>query len=146
MSQQRFLALDSLRGICAVLVVIYHFHGDAWVKTIPFVQNAFLFVDFFFVLSGFVIASSYGDRLASGFPVSRFMFLRLGRLYPLHAAVLIAFIAIATGKHFADPKYSLSEFWISALLLQTWIPYTPGEMNHWNPPSWSISAEIWIYL
>src|SRR5207302_9571090 len=60
--------------------------------------------------------------------------------------VLIGFSAIAAGKHFVDQKYSSSEFWVSALLLQVWIPYTPGEMNHWNPPSWSISAEIWIYL
>lgn len=54
-------------------------------------RNAYLFVDFFFVLSGFVIASTYQERIAGGFSVWRFMLLRLGRLYPLHIAVLVAF-------------------------------------------------------
>ena len=144
--KKHYLALDSLRGICATLVVFYHFEGVTYIGSIPFVRNAFLFVDFFFVLSGFVIASSYAERIAAGFPVGKFMFLRLGRLYPLYAAVLLAYLGIAAAKQFADPGYNASDFIVSALLLQVWTNYVPQEMNHWNPPSWSISAEFWTYL
>jgi peptidoglycan/LPS O-acetylase OafA/YrhL len=138
MKQQRFVALDSLRGICAVMVAIYHFSTTSLLSNIPFIENGYIFVDFFFVLSGFVIASSYGERLRSGFPISRFMFLRLGRLYPLHVFVLCLYLPIAIGG-----AYSASSFWITALLLQV---FTDGQLGNWNPPSWSISAEVWTYL
>src|SRR5438874_12343040 len=92
---KRFAALDSLRGICAIFVAIYHFSTVSILSSIPFIKNGFLLVDFFFVLSGFVIAASYGERLKAKFPISKFMFLRLGRLYPLHIFVLCLYLAIA---------------------------------------------------
>jgi peptidoglycan/LPS O-acetylase OafA/YrhL len=144
--KQRYLALDSLRGICATLVVFYHFEGVTVIGSVPFVRNAFLFVDFFFVLSGFVIASGYAEHIAAGLPIPKFILLRLGRLYPLHAVMLLAYVVVAAGKHFADPSYNVADFAVSALLFQVWADYVPPEMNHWNPPSWSISAEIWTYL
>jgi peptidoglycan/LPS O-acetylase OafA/YrhL len=93
------VALDSLRGVCASIVAFFHVDGDALIKTVPFVANGFLFVDFFFVLSGFVIAASYGEKIVTGFPIGKFMFLRLGRLYPLHAFMLFAYVFIAIFKH-----------------------------------------------
>src|SRR5260221_13216177 len=132
MKQQRFVALDSLRGICAVMVTIYHFSTSSLLSDMPFIENGYLFVDFFFVLSGFVIASSYGERLRGGFPISRFMFLRLGRLYPLHIFVLCLYLPMAIGG-----AYSASSFWITALLLAV---FTDGDLGNWNPPNWSISA------
>ncbi len=138
MQQQRFVALDSLRGICAIMVAVYHFSTVSHLASLPFIENGFLFVDFFFVLSGFVIASSYGDKLRSGFPISQFMFLRLGRLYPLHLFVLCLYLPIAV-----MGGYSWHGFWITALLLQV---FSDGNLGNWNPPSWSISAEVWTYL
>jgi peptidoglycan/LPS O-acetylase OafA/YrhL len=135
---QRFVALDSLRGTCAIFVTIYHFSTISYSASIPFIRNGFLFVDFFFVLSGFVIASSYGDRLRGGFSIQRFMFLRLGRLYPLHFFVLCLYLPIALAG-----GYSWSSFWITTLLLQA---FSDGQLGNWNPPSWSISAEVWTYL
>jgi peptidoglycan/LPS O-acetylase OafA/YrhL len=138
MQQQRFIALDNLRGICAIMVAIYHFSTVSYLAGIPFIKNGFLFVDFFFVLSGLVIASSYGWRLRTGFSISRFMFLRLGRLYPLHIFVLCLYLPIALGG-----GYSAVNFWKTALLLQV---FSDGQLGNWNPPSWSISAEVWTYL
>ena len=60
----RFTALDGWRGICALLVALYHFHATSHVEQLGLVRNAYLFVDFFFVLSGFVITYAYADRLA----------------------------------------------------------------------------------
>jgi peptidoglycan/LPS O-acetylase OafA/YrhL len=55
----RFVVLDSLCGVCALMVTLYHLNAYSVVKALPFFINAYLFVDFFFVLSGFVIATNY---------------------------------------------------------------------------------------
>ena len=55
-AHRRFEALDSLRGVCAVLVVMFHMPVASHWRTWDFIQHAYLFVDYFFVLSGFVIA------------------------------------------------------------------------------------------
>jgi peptidoglycan/LPS O-acetylase OafA/YrhL len=138
MESKRFFALDSLRGICAIMVAIYHFSSISHLAAAPFIKNGFLFVDFFFVLSGFVIASSYGDRLRNGFSISRFMFLRLGRLYPLHIFVLCLYLPLAMFS-----TYSVSHFWGTVFLLHA---FSSEQLGNWNPPSWSISAEVWTYL
>src|SRR5258708_27828356 len=90
----RFQALDGWRGIAALLVALYHspFYGHLY--GVPLVRNAYLFVDLFFVLSGFVISHAYADRLADGKSVLVFLIRRFGRLWPLHTAVLAAFIRI----------------------------------------------------
>lgn len=90
-TSRRFVVLDSLRGICALMVTLYHLNTYSIVKELPFFINAYLFVDFFFVLSGFVIATNYQARLAAGFGIQKFMLPRFGRLYPLYLAVLVCF-------------------------------------------------------
>lgn len=112
-------------------------------KSLSLITNGGLFVDFFFVLSGFVIASSYGRKLSTGFSLLAFMLLRLGRLYPLHFFLLALYVPPALSK----TNYSITDFIDSAFLLQAWTPYSwPEHVNPWNPPSWSISAEVWMYL
>ncbi len=89
---ERFIALDSLRGLAAVAVMLFHIGNFGWLGGFDAIQHAWLLVDFFFVLSGFVIAASYGERLAQGYSGGKFMALRLGRVVPLHAAVVAAFV------------------------------------------------------
>jgi peptidoglycan/LPS O-acetylase OafA/YrhL len=149
----RFEALDSLRGICACMVVLLHFHTRGHIGTSQFVNHGFLFVDFFFVLSGFVISASYRDKLSSGFPAWKFMFLRLGRVYPLHLTMLVVFLAFeaayAAGLlgQVGRPPFTLPNdipsFLSSALLVQIFLG---PDMIFWNGPSWSIAAEAWAYL
>ena len=57
-------------------------------------RGSWLFVDFFFVLSGFVIAATYRARLIGGGYLRSFAILRLGRVYPLHVFMLAAFVAM----------------------------------------------------
>lgn len=148
--RSHFLALDSLRGICATLVVIYHFESDAFIRQIPFIQHGFLFVDFFFVLSGFVIAANYRDKIASRYPISKFLFLRLGRLYPLYVSMLLAFLVLAAMKYIFAVKsgqsYEIKPFFQTLFMLQIWIPYEAGVSDSWNAPGWSISGEFWAYI
>lgn len=61
---QRLAVLDSFRGLCAVLVALHHFKASGYIAGSSFIQNAFLFVDFFFVLSGFVISKRYFEEIA----------------------------------------------------------------------------------
>lgn len=151
--RHRYVALDSLRGVCACMVVLLHFVTQGYISGLPIVQNGFLFIDFFFVLSGFVIGSSYGDRIAAGYSVSNFMWLRLGRIYPLHLFVLLAFVAFEIFFSVIMPQagtrepfsgaYSPWAFLQSLLLVQ--IFWGPDGLT-WNGPSWSIAAEMWTYL
>jgi peptidoglycan/LPS O-acetylase OafA/YrhL len=53
---QRFLALDAMRGICAVFVCLFHFHANSAVQGWGLIRGSWQFIDFFFVLSGFVIS------------------------------------------------------------------------------------------
>jgi len=150
--KHRYVALDSLRGVCACMVVLLHFKTQSHLNYVPVVGNGFMFVDFFFVLSGFVIGSSYGTRLAEGFPIRRFMWLRLGRIYPLHFFVLMVFLAFELffllvmpdggSRHPFTGQTSLESLGYSLLLVQIFF----GPDAAWNPPSWSIAAEIWTYL
>src|SRR5258708_32734760 len=98
----RFQALDGWRGIAALWVALYHspFYGHLY--GVPLVRNAYLFVDLFFVLSGFVISHAYADRLGDGKAVLVFLIRRFGRLWPLHAAVLSAFVGIELLKYFGS--------------------------------------------
>ena len=107
----RFVALDGWRGVCAVIVALHHCHAAGYIEGLPLLRNAFLFVDFFFVLSGFVLAHAYRDRLATMEGAATMLWRRFARLWPLHAVTLLAMIALElafeTVSYF-DPPRSLS--------------------------------------
>ena len=79
---------------CATLSPARFMHFDVYghFHFVPFYGNGYLFVDFFFVLSGFVISANYQHRLLRLFGIGHFMLLRFGRLYPLHVFMLACFI------------------------------------------------------
>lgn len=159
----RLVFLDALRGIAALAVAWFHFyrltplyHTLDPVMPAPLeaaLKHGFVGVDIFFVLSGFVIANAYCERVSSGeTAVSRFMALRMGRIFPLHVAVLAAFVLIELAKLITglgdgrapfSGSYSLSGL-ISSLLLVHCFGLQPALT--WNMPSWSIAAEMWTYL
>ena len=153
MTPHRFEVLDSLRGVCACMIVLLHFKTNGVIANSTVVNNGFLFVDFFFVLSGFVIAASYGSKLAGGFSIPKFMALRLGRVYPLHFVMLMVFLAFELGfalfaSHAADRQpftgtNSVESLIASLLLIQIFVG---PDGTYWNGPSWSIAAEVWTYL
>ena len=81
--RHRFHFLDALRGLAAILVIIRHappVYRKAFVS-----PNSFLAVDFFFCLSGFVIAFSYEKRLQGLLTFKNFFLARVIRLYPIAA-------------------------------------------------------------
>ena len=150
---ERFEVLDSWRGICALLVAMFHFPAVGWLETNSFISGSFLFVDFFFVLSGFVIAHAYSERLKDGVSLKRFMVTRFGRLFPLHAFMLAAFVvfeilrlalpSVTGGGETFSGGTSISSL-VSNLFLIHGLGFETSLT--WNAPSWSISTELFAYL
>jgi peptidoglycan/LPS O-acetylase OafA/YrhL len=142
-------ALTSARGIAAWLVVLYHIRGSiaglpAGVAAV--LAKGYLAVDFFFLLSGFVIWLTWHDRLRAPGAAVRFLQKRIARIWPLHAAMLafavaLALLLAATGRH--DPAFPFAELPLHVLLLQNW-GFT--DALRWNDPAWSISCELAAYL
>lgn len=150
----RFAALDALRGVAALIVAAHHLHGQGPILGSAFFQRGGLFVDFFFVLSGFVLAAAYGERLRGGYPPGRFLFVRLGRVWPVHAVMLLAYLAIElvvlvsgnpslTGRAAFAAERQLGDLLVQALLLQAFVP---SALYTWVVQSWSIAIEVLLYL
>lgn len=150
----RFEALDSWRGLAAIMVVLFHAQIVSNIRLLGVVRAGEAFVDLFFVLSGFVIAHAYLDRLSTPRDVGRFFVLRLGRLYPLHVFMLGLFLLFEIAKGFvpglvntADPAFTGTNqpsYLVSNILLLQGL--WPQDSLSWNTPSWSISAEYLAYL
>ena len=153
MTSSKIWHLESLRGIAAIAVCLYHFQINSHFSN-QFIQNAWIFVDFFFVLSGFVIAINYQNKLLNFKNIYRFQFNRFLRLYPLHISMLIIFLGIEIAKYLAEVNFglianniafsinNLSSFLSNIFLLQNFTHNIPT----WNKPSWSISAEFFTYF
>lgn len=149
----RFVSLDSLRGFAALVVVAYHLVDRAPFLASPFIANGLFGVGFFFVLSGFVIAHSYGDKLAQGFSAARYMLLRFGRVYPLHIAILATYLALEVARAVGvipgmsdrapfTGAHSWAKFMQAVFLLQ---PFQADPVTGYNWPAWSISIELVFY-
>jgi peptidoglycan/LPS O-acetylase OafA/YrhL len=152
--QSRFTVLDSWRGVCAVIVVIYHFTGMNNLLLLQFFRNGWIFVDFFFVLSGFVITHAYQHQLSSPNELLAFAVRRFGRVWPLHAAILIPFaltelikLHLLTKGFSADRPPFTGETSITGLVANLFLIQSMGFTRvSWNVPSWSISVEYWTYI
>src|SRR3954468_13971740 len=85
----RLQSLDFFRGVAALSVVYYHFHGALG---LPRFEPGFLAVDLFFVLSGIVLGLIYTPKIESGLSFAEFMWHRLRRLYPM--AILVTLLVL----------------------------------------------------
>ncbi|MEL0036836.1 MAG: acyltransferase, partial [Gammaproteobacteria bacterium] len=92
----RFRVLDSFRGLCAIFVVLYHLKVIGAFSEWSFFRNSGIFVEFFFILSGFVLTHGYAFK--SNLSFKNFISSRVFRLFPLHVLVLFAFIVLELGK------------------------------------------------
>lgn len=153
--RERFEVLDSFRGLCALFVVVYHLHVSDSIAEIAFFRGSSIFVEFFFVLSGFVLAHGYAFRENLSF--GPFLSARFFRLYPLHLFMLLVFVLLELGKWGAleffgisfnnmafTNDYALESILPNLLLVHAWTPFT--NPLSFNTPSWSISIEFYMYL
>ena len=154
-------SLEGGRGLAALIVALYHLKiGTAdW----SVLRNGYLFVDLFFVLSGFVICSAYAHRLNSGEDFRSFFIRRTGRLLPLLWFTTLFFIVVQNGIVLAK-RIAASAGYGSFLGTPDALAYAipePAQLlsvatfTHGmgvfddlilNTPSWSISTEFFTYL
>lgn len=149
-------ALNALRGLAAFMVVLFHakrlLAPDA---SLPFVlrplERGYLWVDLFFVLSGYVMVHVYGAWFSKSVEkqyVRMYWQNRLARIYPLHLLTLFILVGYALIRQWMQHPVQAPEFQYAALptnllLIQSW-----GIHTHltWNAPAWSISSEWAMYL
>lgn len=133
MAARRLEGLDGLRGIAALCVLAYHAAG--FIRP-GIAGNAYLAVDFFFLLSGFVMARTYDARLVSGLAAADFMIARVRRLWPMMALGGVIGMPVAWLHYGADFGYVA----VSGLLL---VPVLFGTAAFpLNIPCWSIFFEL----
>ncbi len=158
-SKPRYDILDGLRGVAALMVVIFHLsEAFSYDPVYKHLNHGFLAVDFFFVLSGFVIGYAYDDRLLSG-RMSRWEFCK-SRLIRLQPMVLFGVLLGAALFYFQACDYypRIATTPIPVLLLYIvlgflMIPQTPGhnirgndELFSLNIPQWSLIYEYFANL
>lgn len=149
---QRFEALDSLRGVCALIVVLYHYPVASHLGHLAFVRGGYLFVDFFFVLSGFVIAWNYSGRISSTIKLGEFLIKRFFRLVPLHLFILGLYLLVElvvwSRLPPGSPLGATTGRTLEGLIRTATLTNSFGleSQSKWNQPSWSISAEWWTYV
>ncbi|WAC49632.1 acyltransferase [Asticcacaulis sp. SL142] len=141
-------ALTGLRGIAAIYVVLYHMTGHYRFPDAirPFIKHGYISVDLFFILSGFVMALTYGKLFMDGFKwpdYKRFLWVRLARVYPLYLLMtVITAILIVT----VLGKTYFREDLVRAILPNLTMTQAWGLANSIVRPTWSISTEWMAYL
>lgn len=129
----RIIALDGIRGLCALAVACFHIADNK----LPL--HGYIAVDMFFLMSGFVVAGAYEERLAQGMSLTRFFLTRMGRLYPVYLFGM-AFGALLMTRAFADDT-GIKGFAAAIFFLPAPVPGL-----HWmynlNVPMWSLVLEV----
>jgi len=154
---KRFYALDALRGIAAIAVVIYHYtqhNGLDWL------HSAWVAVDIFFILSGFVLMHSYSEKVAQGMDFKAFFYSRIARLGPMYVVGLALGIGAALLLIYSSPENSIhpQHLAIAATLNFFLLPYfnehawpfgshaIHGTVFPLNDPAWSLFFEIFVNI
>jgi peptidoglycan/LPS O-acetylase OafA/YrhL len=143
-NRDRFAVLDGMRGVAAIFVIVVHLPFEKAPQTFP---GGYLAVDLFFLLSGFVIAHSYGERLRSGMTLREFMLQRLIRLYPLYLLGMVLALIAVQPEMGSRPSKTWSNLIIDTVaglfFLPTPIHYSVRASGAFlNYASWSLFYEL----
>ena len=150
--------LTPLRGIAALLIVSVHFNLFVMPLLDPALTSAhfrlYLMVDFFFILSGFIMSHVYGNTFLKSWTKQefwRYMSARFARIYPLHLITLgwvIVLYILLVNSQAPLPNSTLRVFnpWAIPFHLTLTNAFFPESLTTWNLPAWSISVEWWMYL
>jgi peptidoglycan/LPS O-acetylase OafA/YrhL len=142
--------LTGIRFLLAIGVVIFHYQL-LWAYT-PDMAGLFnrarLCVDIFFILSGFILTHVYllGDKAPD---YRTFIVARFARIYPAHFIILMGMVTLFLGANSVgvavdNAHFNLTGFLRTIFLVQSWFP--SHTLTNWNGPSWSLSAEWFVYI
>jgi peptidoglycan/LPS O-acetylase OafA/YrhL len=137
----RFEILDGMRGIAAIVVMLQHNYVSLHLRCF---RNSFVAVDFFFMLSGFVICHAYMNKLRHGMPAGHFIARRVGRLYPIMAATLVLGSPLLYAQAVSKHDFVVTLITNLAMLpnLTTRHAEVDVAMFPSDPALWSISFEM----
>lgn len=141
---QRINKLDGLRGLFALFVVLFHLNKNnapLFLVNNFFVRESYIFVDFFFILSGYVIALTYNHKLNTSTSIIQFLKRRFIRLYPLLLFTTCMYWYFV--HPFLDKHHLLLA--LDTLFLTNATPILGSDIGM-NYPSWSISSEMISYI
>lgn len=146
-SRRHNLCFDTLRGVAAIAVMVFHrrdwFNNPKWLEDVP------LAVDFFFMLSGFVLASAYSESPSSGSSIKKFLIDRIIRLHPtLIFGAVLSLTVFLLDKAMRPSEFRGSEFLNFSLSLIPFPNFWTNSENvfPWNIALWSLFWEIVINL
>ncbi|NYF79268.1 acyltransferase family protein [Granulicella arctica] len=135
-------ALTGIRTLLALNIVFFHFTPPHMGYAYPFINNGFVFVGFFILLSGYVLSYNYMDRALTLSPRD-FWTARFARLYPIYLLALIVSFQMLEAEW---QVRSHAQFWqgilLTPILLQGWSPHLA---TFWNTVGWTLSCELILY-
>ena len=146
--RQRFESLQALRGVACLLVVVYHIagaevgYGLGFNPCKPTLWFGYAGVDLFFVLSGFIIASTCLRELGQPSRLPQYLFRRVWRIYPTYWAALIPSVAIYAA---LSPQPLLAPGW-PAELADTLLLLPQSDVPRMLPVAWTLSYELMFYF
>ena len=136
-------ALTGIRTLLAIFIILFHFTPPHLGLLYPFIDNGYVFVGVFFLISGYVLTYNYADR-GKGLNKREFWLARFSRLYPVYLLVLIISVSMLQDEWHAR---SHAEFWqgiiLTPFVLQGW---SPSVATFWNTVSWTLTSECVLYL
>jgi peptidoglycan/LPS O-acetylase OafA/YrhL len=134
-------ALTGIRTLLAINIMFFHFTPPHMRYLYPVINNSYVFIGFFFLLSGFVLSYNYADR--PKFAKRQFWRARFARLYPVYLLSLAVSFSMLEAEWHA---HSHADFWtgvvLTPLLLQGWSPMLA---TFWNTVAWTLSCEVVLY-
>lgn len=156
-SSMRFYALDAIRGIAAIAVMFYHYtqhNGLDWL------HGAWVAVDIFFILSGFVLMYSYSKKVAQGMTFKEFIHSRIARLGPMYVVGLLLGICAAILLMLTNPQNPITpdNLATASTLNLVLAPYfnehawpfgnhlINGTVFPLNDPAWSLFFEMFVNI
>lgn len=140
----RVESLNHLRVSAALLVFGSHVWWSQESQR-EFFGQGFVGVSIFFVLSGFVMSFAYADRISNGaISFATFVALRLARLAPLYWAMGLVYLIVVPFVKSESVELKAGDS-LYFFFIQSWIPNSEIYFSL-NPPSWSISTELFFYL
>jgi len=153
----RFYALDAIRGVAAIAVMFYHYTQH---NQLDWLHGAWVAVDIFFILSGFVLMHSYSKKVAQGMTLKEFLYSRIARLGPMYVVGISLGICAALLLVFSNPQSPIqpNNLATASALNLVLLPYFNG--HAWpfgehnihgtvfplNDPAWSLFFEIFVNI
>ena len=142
--------LTGIRTLLALTILLFHFtpsglrwEAHPWVSLYPLVDIGYVFVSFFFLISGFILSYNYADR-PQPMNALDFWMARLSRLYPVYALTMLISIPMLINEwHVRSHAQFLTGVIATPLLMQGWFPRLA---TFWMTVTWTLSCEVMLYI